>query len=378
MWLDEVEESTLVQARNMANLPFIHRHVALMPDAHLGYGMPIGGVMATKNVVVPNAVGVDIGCGMCAVQTSLTSINTDKLKSIMALIRQWVPLGFKHHPKRQAKGLMPKPAAGVQLAALPMVNREFNNARTQLGTLGGGNHFIEIQQGSDAHVWIMVHTGSRNLGYKVAQHYNRLASEKNAKEGCALPRSWQLAYLALDSAAGRNYHLEMQYCVDFAYANRRQILARIKDAFLAVTPPVTFAKEINIAHNYAALERHFHKDVMVHRKGATRARAGEIGIIPGSQGAPSYIVKGRGEAESFTSCSHGAGRKMGRKQAQRQLNLAAEQQRLDDQGIIHGLRSRRDLDEAAGAYKEIDQVIEGQLDLVEVIVSLRPLAVIKG
>jgi tRNA-splicing ligase RtcB len=170
----------------------------------------------------------------------------------------------------------------------------------------------------------------------------------------------------------------MQYCVDFAYANRKLMMERVKDALIAVVQPVTFEPMINIAHNYAALETHFYKNVMVHRKGATSAKKGEIGIIPGSQGSPSYIVRGKGERESFQSCSHGAGRKMGRKQAQRQLDLEHEQKLLEDQGILHSIHSKRDLDEASGAYKNIDEVIENQLDLVEVVVELRPLAVIKG
>jgi tRNA-splicing ligase RtcB len=170
----------------------------------------------------------------------------------------------------------------------------------------------------------------------------------------------------------------MRYCVDFAFANRKLMMRRVQDALLAVTPPVFFDELINIAHNYAAFETHYHKNVIVHRKGATRANPDEIGIIPGSQGTPSYLVKGKGNPESFASCSHGAGRKMGRKQAQRQLDLEKEKKTLDDKGIIHAIRGRRDLDEAAGAYKNIDEVIENQLDLVEVIVELRPLAVVKG
>ncbi|MBU0682123.1 MAG: RtcB family protein [Proteobacteria bacterium] len=378
LWLDDIEEGALEQARNLANLPFIHQHVAIMPDAHLGYGMPIGGVMATHDVVIPNAVGVDIGCGMCAQQTSLTDISTDKLKAIMAGVRHKVPLGFKHHDKKQKNELMPKPPAGLVLSDLPIVQQEYNNARTQLGTLGGGNHFIEVQKGSDGHVWIMIHSGSRNLGFKVANFYNRLACQLNAQWGSKIPAKWQLAFLPLDSAEGRRYLAEMEYCVEFALANRTFMMERIKEIVQLVMAPVTFGTFINIAHNYAAMEHHYHKNVIVHRKGATRAVAGEYGIIPGSQGAPSYIVRGRGNEESFHSCSHGAGRKMGRKQAQRQLDLDQEIKNLDNQGIIHALRSRRDLDEAAGAYKNIDRVIDDQLDLVEVVVALHPLAVIKG
>ncbi len=378
LWLDDIDEGALEQARHLANLPFIHKHIAVMPDAHLGYGMPIGGVMATHDVVIPNAVGVDIGCGMCAQQTSLTSISTDKLTEIMAGIRRRVPLGFKHHKKKQNSELMPRPSAGLALAELPIVHQEYNNARTQLGTLGGGNHFIEIQKGSDGHIWIMIHSGSRNLGFKVANFYNRLACQLNASWGSKIPPKWQLAFLPIDSPEGRQYLAEMAYCVDFALANRTFMMEQIKNVIQHVMAPVTFSSFINIAHNYAAMESHYKHNVIVHRKGATRALAGEYGIIPGSQGAPSYIVRGKGNEESFQSCSHGAGRRMGRKQAQRQLDLEQEIRNLDEQGIIHALRSRRDLDEAASAYKDIDRVIDDQLDLVEVVVSLRPLAVIKG
>jgi len=376
LWLDDIEAGAFEQVKNLANLPFVFRHVAVMPDAHQGYGMPIGGVMASDEVVIPNAVGVDIGCGMCAVRTSLSSLSTDKLKAALSEIRRMVPLGFQHHKKGQDPSLMPK--ADLPLADLPVIAREYHSALTQLGTLGGGNHFIEIQKGNDGRIWLMIHSGSRNLGFKVANHYNRLAIDLNRQWQSKIPPSWQLAFLPIDSAAGQSYLLEMRYCVDFAYANRQMMMERVKEALLRVVQPVSFDPMINIAHNYAALEEHFAKSVMVHRKGATRAQEGEIGIIPGSQGTPSYIVRGKGNKESFESCAHGAGRKMGRKQAQRQLNLSEEKKRLDEQGIIHAIRSVSDLEEAAGAYKDIDQVIDNQLDLVEVLVELRPLAVIKG
>ena len=375
LWLDDIESGAFEQAKNLANLPFIFQHVAIMPDAHQGYGMPIGGVMAADEVVVPNAVGVDIGCGMCAVRTSLTTISTEQLKQVLAEIRRTVPLGFNHQKKKQDPRLMPK--AEVVPDDLPVIAREYQAALTQLGTLGGGNHFIEIQKGDDGRIWLMVHSGSRNLGFKVANYYNNLAIDLNRQWGSAIPKSWQLAFLPLTQVVGQTYLQEMRYCVDFAFANRKMMMERIKDALLSVVPPVFFEPMINIAHNYAAMELHFGKNVLVHRKGATRAQAGEIGIVPGSQGSPSYIVKGKGNPESFESCAHGVGRKMGRKQAQRQLNLEQEKKRLDDQGIIHAVRFTGDLDEAAGAYKNIDEVIDNQLDLVEVLVALRPLAVIK-
>lgn len=378
LWLDELEGEALVQAKNLANLPFVHSHVAIMPDAHMGYGMPIGGIMAADGVVVPNAVGVDIGCGMCAVQTSLHHIDTEQLKKILGLIRQCVPVGFKHHRKKQGERFMPDLPGDISLDDLAVVRREYDSARTQVGTLGGGNHFIEIQRGDDGHIWVMIHSGSRNLGLKVATFYNRLAMELNGRFGPEIPKNWQLAYLSADSDEGRAYLREMHYCVEFALANRKLMMERVLAVVDQVAGPFFRERCINIAHNYARLEEHFGKKVYVHRKGATSARTGEEGIIPGSQGAASYIVRGLGNPASFCSCSHGAGRRLGRRQAQRSLDLKKERRRLEQQGILHAIRGKRDLDEAPGAYKDIDQVIAAQQDLVEVDVRLRPLAVVKG
>jgi len=378
LWLDDIEPGAFTQAKNIANLPFIYKHVAIMPDAHQGYGMPIGGVMAAEDVVIPNAVGVDIGCGMCAVKTSLNSLTNNELKHILDLIRKSIPLGFKHHKKNRPRSQMPSLPQNTRLDELTIVSREYNNALKQIGTLGGGNHFIEIQKGNDGFIWLMIHSGSRNLGYKVANYYNRLAIDLNHQWGSKIPRNWQLAFLPLESHAAQSYFNEMDFCVRFAFANRKAMMDRVKEAILSVVDHVFFGELINIAHNYAAIETHFGKNVIVHRKGATRAEKGEIGIIPGSQGSPSYLIKGKGNEESFTSCSHGAGRKLSRKQAIKQLDLAGERRKLENQGIIHSIRHIGDLDEAAGAYKDIDKVIENQLDLVEVLVELRPLAVIKG
>jgi len=193
-----------------------------------------------------------------------------------------------------------------------------------------------------------------------------------------VPLEWNLAFLPIFSEEGRAYLREMQYCVDYAHANRERMHLRIKEAILKHIPNVDFDKEINIAHNYARLENHFGHNVYVHRKGATSARDGEIGIIPGSQGTSSYIVRGKGNRDSFCSCSHGAGRKMGRKEAQRSLNFEEEKRKLDEQGIIHGIRSQADLDEASGAYKDINAVIQEQADLVDILVELKPLGVVKG
>lgn len=371
LWLDDIEDGALNQAKNLANLPFIFKHIAIMPDSHQGYGMPIGGVMATQGVIVPNAVGVDIGCGMCAVKTSLTDIGTDSLKNIMNKIRQAVPVGFKRHSAPQ-DGMIDLPD-GCEIS-----EREYANAATSLGTLGGGNHFIEIQKGNDGFIWIMIHSGSRNLGKQVADHYNNVAVLMNSLWHSGVSKEWQLAFLPLDSTEGHDYLREMQFCVDFALANRQLIVDRIKNILGAYNEYINFEEPINIAHNYAAMEHHFNTNVMIHRKGATKASEGQLGIIPGSQGASSYIVSGKGNPESFMSCSHGAGRRMGRKQAQRELNLEDEKKKLDNMSVIHSIRTEKDLDEAPGAYKNIAVVMDNQSDLVTVEVELKPLAVIKG
>lgn len=374
MWLDTIEDSALEQAKNLANLPFIHKHVALMPDAHQGYGMPIGGVIATKRVVIPNAVGVDIGCGMCAVKTSIEDIDSDTLKKLMSFIRKKIPLGKNWHKQPQDSELMPK------VDQLPtVVSRQYNRALYQLGTLGGGNHFIEIQYGSDHCIWIMIHSGSRNIGLKVANHYNELAKNLNEKWHSKIPKSWDLAFLPIETPEAKEYMEEMNYCVAFALANRNLMMERIKECFRSVLGhKITFDTPINIAHNYACWEHHFNENVLVHRKGATCAKKGKLGIIPGSQGTQSYITEGLGNPDSFDSCSHGAGRVLGRKQAIRSLDLAQEIEQLNKKGIIHSVRNQNDLDEAPSAYKDIEQVMANQTDLVKIKVALEPLAVIKG
>ena len=224
----------------------------------------------------------------------------------------------------------------------------------------------------------MIHSGSRNIGYKVAKHYNKLAVHLNEKWWSSVPKEWQLAFLPINSKEGQAYLIEMQTCVDFAFANRKLMMEDVKNCVTKVVEHVEFGDMINIAHNYVAMENHFGENVMVHRKGATRAYDGQLGIIPGSQGSASYIVVGKGNPESFMSCSHGAGRKMGRRQAQIFLDIEAEKKRLDKLGIIHSVRHKKDLDEAPGAYKDINTVMKNQEDLVEILVELQPLAVIKG
>jgi tRNA-splicing ligase RtcB len=407
LWLDDIEEGALRQAKNIANHPFAFHHVAIMPDAHEGYGMPIGGVLAAKDIIIPNAVGVDIGCGVCAQKTSLKAIEIGALKKIMGGVRENVPLGFNRHKKAQDEKLMPEmPADAV------CVKQEWDTALKSLGTLGGGNHFIEIQKDGEGHIWIMLHCGSRNLGKKTADYYNKLAIEHTKKKNQPELIKQELAYLPFNSETGQRYFNEMNFCLNYALANRKLIMERIKRIiseiagkveFTEFTPykkkPLTKSEDrkyagtnsltpptddtsytgfINIAHNYASKENHFENEVIVHRKGATKAEKGRIGIVPGSQGSKSYIVEGLGNKDSYNSCSHGAGRKMGRRQAIRQLNLEEEVKRLDEKGILHAIRGKRDLDEASGAYKDIGIVMKNQEDLVKIITTLSPIAVIKG
>lgn len=375
LWLNEVEDGAFRQMKNLSNLPFVFHHVAGMPDMHEGYGMPIGGVMASKGYIIPNAVGMDIGCGMCCIRSSLTDIDINKLKRIMGDIRKLIPVGFNHNKKPQFG--MPE-WRGIDFSN-SIINNEFESARKQLGTLGGGNHFIEIQKGDDGFVYIMIHSGSRNLGAKVAKHYNKIAVDLNEKWFSSVPKKNQLSFLPFNSDEGKNYFQEMNFCVDFALANRKKMMERVKEAFLNHTD-IDFWDDtfINIAHNYAAMENHYGENVLVHRKGATRAYEGELGIIPGSQGTSSYIVEGRGFKQSFKSCSHGAGRTLSRKKAKDTLNLEEEIKKLDDQGIIHGIRNISDLDEASGAYKNIDEVMRLQSELVSIKTTLKPIAVVKG
>ena len=373
MWLDPkaLEDGAFEQAYNLSRLPFVFKHIALMPDCHVGYGMPIGGVMATEGVIVPNAVGLDIGCGMCAVKTTLTEIGMKDLKDIMSKIRERIPLGFEHHPN-------PQTWDGFDTAPdVQIVQQQLKAAKYQLGTLGGGNHFIEIQKGNDGFIWLMLHSGSRNFGKQIAETYHDKARALCSRWHSDIP-NMELAFLPMEAPEAKDYFEAMKFALSFAKESRRKMAVAIMDSIIEIIPSAGFADLIDVHHNYAVWENHYGKNVIVHRKGATSAREGQIGIIPGSQGTKSYIVRGKGNFESFNSCSHGAGRKMGRKDAIRRLNLEDEQKILDDQGIIHSIRTKGDLDEASGAYKSIDEVMANQADLVDIVTELRPLAVIKA
>lgn len=378
IWTDQVEASAMRQIENLTSLPFLFHHLAIMPDVHTGKGMPIGGVLACKDAVIPNAVGVDIGCGMCAVKTSW-KVNelpmTVLRKEIMSGIRQRIPLGMDHHSEKQEEKYLP---TGHDIDKMIVAKRRKESILREIGTLGGGNHFIELQKDEDDNLWIMIHSGSRNLGARVGAYYNELAEKLNAQWHSTVSPDLHLAFLPKGTREFGLYWTEMKYCVDFALCNRRLIMHRIEEVLADTLKGIEFEPLINIAHNYAAMEHHFGQEVIVHRKGATLAREGVTGIIPGSQGTASYIVEGLGNPESFCSCSHGAGRLLSRSAAIRTLNMAEEIARLESMSIVHAIRRQDDMQEASGAYKNIDEVIANELDLIRVKTRLVPIAVIKG
>lgn len=378
IWTDQVEASAMRQIENLTSLPFLFHHLAIMPDVHTGKGMPIGGVLVCKDAVIPNAVGVDIGCGMCAVKTSwkVSELPMTVLrKEIMSGIRQRIPLGMDHHSEKQEEKYLP---TGHDIDKMIVVKRRKESILREIGTLGGGNHFIELQKDEDDNLWSMIHSGSRNLGARVGAYYNELAGKLNAQWHSTVSPDLHLAFLPKGTREFGLYWTEMKYCVDFALCNRRLIMHRIEEVLADTLKGIEFEPLINIAHNYAAMEHHFGQEVIVHRKGATLAREGVTGIIPGSQGTASYIVEGLGNPESFCSCSHGAGRLLSRSAAIRTLNMAEEIARLESMSIVHAIRRQDDMQEASGAYKNIDEVIANELDLIRVKTRLVPIAVIKG
>ncbi|UDQ99050.1 RtcB family protein [Lentisphaerota bacterium WC36G] len=389
-WCDDLEESAMKQAINLAQHPTIFKHVALMPDCHVGYGMPIGGVIACKDAVIPNAVGVDIGCGMVAVETSLDAeIFTEMAdrRKFLNQVKELIPVGegASHKEEQSWSGFEEYLVEHSEIA------EKWPNSldRKNLGTLGGGNHFIELQIDTDNKIWLMIHSGSRNLGYKVASFYHKIALELNQKFHSKIP-SYDLAFLPTNSSEGQSYIRDMNFALNYAYENRQRMMTNFQLAIKEFVSHVEFKKEVNIHHNYAALEEHFGEKVWVHRKGATSAKKDEWGIISGSMGTNSYIVKGLGNCESFCSCSHGAGRVLGRRQASKTLSVEDCNKAME--GIAFDRWSKfknkwkkgkqtqnlYDLSEAPLAYKDIDKVIADELDLIIVKVKLRPLGVIKG
>ena len=390
-WCAEADQITLEQAKNLANHPVVKEHVSLMPDAHAGFGMPIGGVIACENAVIPNAVGVDIGCGMSALQTSLNAAaftGMAHLRELIEAIKRRIPVGEgkSHKETTEWTGFEEWRAAAGGGVPPWWTEKGDGLDRRNLGTLGGGNHFIEIQRSETGGVWVMLHSGSRNMGQRIASYYHHEAKQLNGDMGIELPDP-DLAFIPADHSLGAAYIRDMNHALSYALENRRLMMQQVKEVLAAFFPDITYSLEVAIHHNYAALEEHKGKAYWIHRKGATGARKDEIGIIPGSMGTPSYIVEGRGNPESFMSSSHGAGRKLSRSAANKTLTLEACDAAM--QGIVYDRfgfsRNRgkdgkkvRDLSEAPLAYKDIDAVIAAEEDLIAPKVKLTPLAVVKG
>lgn len=387
IWSHEVDDAAKRQLALTGNLPFVFKHVAVMPDVHAGKGSTIGSVIATEGAIVPACVGVDLGCGMSAVKTSLKPAELDgKLPELRRRIERAVPTGPAGHPDDKRLEVIDKADADALVQGakdiLSRVNLDATQTKvlrgvekfpTQLGTLGSGNHFIEVCVSTQGEVWLMLHSGSRGVGNLIAQHHIEVARGLMKKMFISLPDP-DLAYLVEETREYDEYMNDMMWAQEFARLNRkamlRSILAEMSGMFAFTTEA-----PIDCHHNYVSREHHYGRNVLVTRKGAVRARRGDFGIIPGSMGAKSFIVRGLGNPESFDSCSHGAGRKMSRTQARRaftEADLAAQ---------TAGVECRKDdavLDEIPGAYKSIDEVMANQSDLVEPIVELKQVLCVKG
>ena len=377
----EVESEALTQLRNVASLPWVFHHVAVMPDVHYGKGATVGSVIAMKDAVSPAAVGVDIGCGMGAIKTSLKASDLpDNLDGLRSAIEAAIPVGFDSHEEPAFRGSSPEAIKrdGAQLFSefrglTDKVQDILGRAKRQVGTLGGGNHFIEICLDEDSNVWLMLHSGSRNIGKSLAEFHIGVA--KKLAHNQLLPDRDLAVFLAgtPEMAAYRN---DLFWAQRYAFLNRRVMFELLKRAVAdTVGRTLEYDEPILCHHNYVSEENHFGEDVVVTRKGAISARQGELGIIPGSMGTKSYIVEGLGNPESFCSASHGAGRRMSRGAAKRTFTQA------DLEAQTAGVCCRKDLgvlDEIPGAYKDIDQVMANQADLVKVRAVLKQVLCVKG
>tara|TARA_R110000787_G_scaffold8277_9_gene27699 strand:- start:5522 stop:6733 length:1212 start_codon:yes stop_codon:yes gene_type:complete len=380
-----VEESARRQLENVAGLPFIHSHLAVMPDVHFGRGATVGSVIPTKGAIIPAAVGVDIGCGMMAIGTSLTANDLpDSLTAIRSEIERKVPVGngragsHKEAPARAATALR---NSGLVDRLETITSKHKRIQRTafakQLGSLGGGNHFIELCLDETDHVWVMLHSGSRGTGNVIGAYFIQEAREALEKRvlGYHVPDR-DLAFFVEGEELFADYIDAVGWAQDYARLNREVMMDRVLIAMREMLPLFTLAKQaVNCHHNYVEREHHFGADIWVTRKGAVRAAEGELGIIPGSMGAKSFIVRGKGNVESFCSCSHGAGRAMSRSEAKRRFTLE------DHIAATAAVECRKDagvIDETPMAYKDIDAVMAAQSDLVEVVHTLRQVVCVKG
>jgi tRNA-splicing ligase RtcB len=383
IWTNDVDQRSKEQLLNIAALPFVHHHVAAMPDVHVGKGATIGSVIATHQAIVPAAVGVDIGCGMLACQLSLSANDLDEksLKKVFDQISRDIPAGRNYHNDERALVNAAQPFA-ARLTAMtqkhPQLLKSFGKFSkwiNQMGTLGGGNHFIEICLDENHRVWAMLHSGSRGIGNGLADYFIELARQDMERLMIHLP-DHDLAYFTEGTEYFDDYFEAVHWAQEYAYQNRQSMLDLMLAAMRRHLPEFSVLNEVvNCHHNYVAVEYHYGENVYVTRKGAIRARAGDLGIIPGSMGARSYIVRGKGNAESFTSCAHGAGRRMSRTMAEKQFTQ--DDLKKQTEGVI----CRKDkgvIDEIPGAYKDIDSVMANQADLVDVLHTLKQVVCIKG
>lgn len=396
IWLEkeqDLEESCLEQALHLAQLPFLHKWVCLMPDTHTGMGMPIGGVIAAKGAVIPNAVGVDIGCGMAYVKTSIpvkalkeTMTGSGNLvQGIVGDILRNIPVGFAHHKTPMPCYTLDRAMEELSLyEADSELLGQLEAGYFQVGTLGGGNHFIELQEDEEGFLSVMLHSGSRHFGKSVCDYFHQKAREQNCRWYSQVPDEYRLAFLPVDTPEGRQYLNWMNLSMDFARENREKLMLAVKAVLEKWIGRYTdlelkYEEEINCHHNYAALENHFGENVWVHRKGAVRARKGELTVIPGAMGSYSYVVRGLGNPESFCTSSHGAGRAYSRRGAMEAFSCEEVMVDLKNQGVILGKKNKKDVaEESRFAYKDIDRVMENQKDLVEPVRRLRTIGVVKG
>jgi tRNA-splicing ligase RtcB len=387
VWTRDIDPEAIQQLLNVASLPIVHGHIAAMPDVHAGTGATVGSVIPTLRAIIPAAVGVDIGCGMNAVRTSLRAGDLpDNLRGMRLAIESAVPVGFNQHAASRMRGSALQRVGRVLNDRLDVIvgkhpglmkmQRRFNETwLCQIGTLGGGNHFIELCLDEADRVWIMLHSGSRGIGNVLGRYFIAAAQKDMRRHQIHLPDR-DLAYFSEGSEMFDDYVEAVEWAQDYALLNRSRMMAAIVEALKPLLPAFRLEDEaINCHHNYVAREEHFGERLFVTRKGAISARAGELGIIPGSMGTRSYIVRGLGNAESLCSCSHGAGRRMSRSAAKRRFS------RFDLEAQTAGIECRKDggvVDEIPAAYKDIDQVMENQRDLVEPVHTLKQVLCVKG
>lgn len=392
-WAVNPEDGAIAQATNLSRLPFVISHVALMPDAHQGYGMPIGGVLFADKAIVPNAIGVDIGCGVQLIETDLTVNDISKdgffhpepgIRSFLNQVSRDIPTGNGPHGEHAAHNLTDEnmwlPPDGLYMDE--RVLGVLDGAEKQLGTLGGGNHFLELQRSEDGRIWFMLHSGSRSVGKKICDYWDNIAAELNAKWHSIVPpykeKGDRLAYLPWDTKEAQGYWNDMSIALAWAEENRRRMAGKVISAFGSVFGAKAWPT-IDVHHNYAAWENHIGRNGIVHRKGAVRAAADEQVLIPGSMGTATYVAEGLGNVNSFNTCQHGAGRLRSRGATRKMTNLEEMDSQLSEAGVTLVTRDRNSvIDESPVAYKDIEEVMEASTDLIKPIMKLYPIGVVKG